>query len=97
MPTTERTYPTRNEVIEYLSAYEQRYQFPTIRPVHVDHIEQMDALSLAISNGLTVFDLVQQSWLCLPGKTPLVPMMVEAAQEYIRQENLAHTEVGYAD
>ena len=36
----------------------------------VDHIEQMDALSLAISNGLTVFDLVQQSWLCLPGKTP---------------------------
>jgi len=63
----------------------------------VDHIEQMDALSLAISNGLTVFDLVQQSWLCLPGKTPLVPMMVEAAQEYIRQENLAHTEVDYAD
>ena len=42
MPTTERTYPTRNEVIEYLSAYEQRYQFPTIRPVHVDHIEQED-------------------------------------------------------
>jgi uncharacterized protein YceK len=42
MPTTEHTYPTRNEVIEYLSAYEQRYQFPTIRPVHVDHIEQKD-------------------------------------------------------
>ena len=42
MPTTEHTYPTRNEVIEYLSAYEQRYQFPTIRPVHVDHIEQED-------------------------------------------------------
>jgi hypothetical protein len=41
MPTTERTYPTRNEVIEYLLAYEQRYQFP-IRPVHVDHIEQED-------------------------------------------------------
>lgn len=42
MPTTEHTYPTRNEVIEYLLAYEQRYQFPTIRPVHVDHIEQKD-------------------------------------------------------
>ncbi|MFN4094458.1 MAG: NAD(P)-binding domain-containing protein, partial [Acinetobacter johnsonii] len=27
---------------EYLSAYEQRYQFPTIRPVHVDHIEQKE-------------------------------------------------------
>ena len=38
MPTTEQTYPTRNEVIDYLSAYEQRYQFPIIRPVHVDHI-----------------------------------------------------------
>ena len=42
MPTTEQTYPTRNEVIEYLSVYEQRYQFPIIRPVHVDHIEQND-------------------------------------------------------
>ena len=42
MPTTEQTYPTRNEVIDYLSAYEQRYQFPIIRPVHVDHIEQKD-------------------------------------------------------
>ncbi len=40
MPTTEQTYPTRNEVIDYLSAYEQRYQFPIIRPVHVDHIER---------------------------------------------------------
>ena len=42
MPTTEQTYPTRNEVIGYLSAYEQRYQFPIIRPIHVDHIEQKD-------------------------------------------------------
>jgi len=42
MPTTGQTYPTRNEVIDYLSAYEQRYQFPIIRPVHVDHIEQKD-------------------------------------------------------
>ena len=37
---TEQTYPTRNEVIQYLSAYEQRYQFPVIRPIHVDHIEK---------------------------------------------------------
>ena len=42
MPMTEQTYPTRNEVIDYLFAYEQRYQFPIIRPVHVDHIEQKD-------------------------------------------------------
>ena len=39
MPTTEQTYPTRNEVIRYLSAYEQRYQFPIVRPVHVDRVE----------------------------------------------------------
>lgn len=42
MPTTAQSYPTRNEVIEYLSAYEQHYQFPIVRPVHVDHIEQKE-------------------------------------------------------
>ena len=40
MPTTADTYPTRDEVIAYLSAYEQRYQFPVVRPVQVDHLEQ---------------------------------------------------------
>lgn len=40
MPTTADTYPTRDEVIAYLSAYEQRYQFPVLRPVQVDHLEQ---------------------------------------------------------
>ncbi len=39
MPITEQTYPTRNEVIQYLSAYEQRYQFLIVRPVHVDRVE----------------------------------------------------------
>ncbi|WP_089603864.1 ArsO family NAD(P)H-dependent flavin-containing monooxygenase [Acinetobacter piscicola] len=39
MPTTEQSTPTRNEVIEYLSAYEQRYQFPIIRPVYVERVE----------------------------------------------------------
>lgn len=39
MPTTEQTYPTRNEAIQYLSAYEHRYQFPVVRPVHVDRVE----------------------------------------------------------
>lgn len=40
MPTTADTYPTRDEVIAYLTAYEQRYQFPVVRPVQVDHLEQ---------------------------------------------------------
>ncbi|TCM65822.1 pyridine nucleotide-disulfide oxidoreductase [Acinetobacter calcoaceticus] len=42
MPTTEQTYPTRDEVIQYLSAYEQRYQFQIIRPIEVDQIVQQD-------------------------------------------------------
>lgn len=39
MPTTADTYPTRDEVIAYLTTYEQRYQFPVVRPVQVDHLE----------------------------------------------------------
>lgn len=39
MPVTEQTYPTRNEVIDYLTAYEQRYHFPVVRPVHVERVE----------------------------------------------------------
>lgn len=39
MPATEQTYPTRNEVIDYLTAYEQRYRFPVVRPVHVERVE----------------------------------------------------------
>ncbi|HFI0639630.1 TPA: hypothetical protein ACGO3K_001742 [Streptococcus suis] len=61
-----------------------------------DCFEQMNTLSLAISQGLTVYDLVKQSWLCLPGKTPLIPLMVEAAQEWIRQNN-GEKEGEYAD
>ncbi|WP_421433912.1 hypothetical protein [Streptococcus suis] len=62
-----------------------------------DYIEQMDVLSLAISKDLTVFDLVEHSWLCLPGNTPLVPFIVEAAQEYIRQFYQVDVEGVYAD
>ncbi len=62
-----------------------------------DYIEQMDVLSLAISKDLTVFDLVEHSWLCLPGNTPLVPFIVEAAQEYIRQFYQVDGEGVYAD
>lgn len=43
MPKTAEVYPTRDEVIQYLAAYEQRYQFPIIRPVHVDHVESNGA------------------------------------------------------
>lgn len=40
MPASESTYPTRAEVIDYLSRYEQRYQLPVQRPVHVESVER---------------------------------------------------------
>lgn len=33
------TYPTRDEVVEYLSAYEERYDFPVLRPWAVQGVE----------------------------------------------------------
>ena len=54
MPATEQTYPTRNEVIDYLTAYEQRYHFPVVRPVHVDRVENQGT-SLEVYAG-------EQSW-----------------------------------
>ncbi len=35
MPPTAEEYPTKEEFIEYLEAYEERYQFPICRPVEV--------------------------------------------------------------
>ncbi|MDZ4112960.1 MAG: ArsO family NAD(P)H-dependent flavin-containing monooxygenase [Brevundimonas sp.] len=35
-------YPTRDDVIEYLSAYEQRYQFPIERPVQVEAVKVVE-------------------------------------------------------
>ena len=40
MPASASTYPTRAEVIDYLSLYEERYQLPVQRPVHVESIER---------------------------------------------------------
>ncbi len=34
------TYPTRAEVIDYLSRYEERYQLPVQRPLHVESVER---------------------------------------------------------
>ncbi|MEH6386646.1 ArsO family NAD(P)H-dependent flavin-containing monooxygenase [Pseudomonas profundi] len=38
MPQTADDYPPRDAVIDYLRRYEQRYQFPILRPVHVDSV-----------------------------------------------------------
>lgn len=54
MPASESTYPTRAEVIDYLSRYEQRYQLPVQRPVHVESVER-DGDHLRVRAG-------QHSW-----------------------------------
>ncbi|MGT2799204.1 FAD-dependent oxidoreductase [Streptococcus marmotae] len=57
------------------------------------HIQQMNTLALAISNGMTAQDMVEQSWLCLPRYTNLVPIVIEACQRYLHQKE----EVSHAD
>lgn len=45
-------YPTRDEVIEYLSSYEQHYQFPIERPVRVEAVrEESDRLRVVTDRG----------------------------------------------
>ncbi|HFU4502204.1 TPA: FAD-dependent oxidoreductase [Streptococcus suis] len=51
-----------------------------------DHIAQMNVLALAISKEMTVEDLLQESWLCLPRRTDLQPFLVEAANRYLWQK-----------
>lgn len=51
-----------------------------------NQIEQMNVLAMAISQQLTVDDLLRQSWLCLPGRTDLVPFLLEAANRYQLQQ-----------
>lgn len=40
MPATAEAYPDRNEAIDYLTRYEQRYGFPVKRPVQVESVEK---------------------------------------------------------
>ncbi|HFI0393910.1 TPA: FAD-dependent oxidoreductase [Streptococcus suis] len=51
-----------------------------------DHIAQMNVLALAISKEMTVEDLLQEAWLCLPRRTDLQPFLVEAANRYLWQK-----------
>ena len=45
MPSSGDAFPTRDEVIAYLTAYEARYQLPVIRPAEVDLVRaEPDAL-----------------------------------------------------
>ncbi len=46
-------YPTRDEVIDYFTTYEERYKLPVKRPVQVEAVRQHDAewLSVATDHG----------------------------------------------
>ena len=44
MPSTADGYPTRDEVVEYLTRYEQRYELPVRRPVRVRAVRRTDDL-----------------------------------------------------
>lgn len=44
MPKSKEEYPTKTEFIQYLSAYEKRYDFPIQRPVEVFQVEKENGL-----------------------------------------------------
>ncbi|WP_028730822.1 ArsO family NAD(P)H-dependent flavin-containing monooxygenase [Pandoraea sp. E26] len=50
MPRSESEYPSRDEVIRYLTDYEHRYQIPIRRPVHVTSVTQADTGLLVETN-----------------------------------------------
>jgi len=56
MPNTRSATPTRLDVIDYLTRYEQRYQFPILRPVHVS--------SVTADNGQFEVSAGERSWRC---------------------------------
>ncbi|WP_196887390.1 ArsO family NAD(P)H-dependent flavin-containing monooxygenase [Aureivirga sp. CE67] len=52
MPEGENEYPTKNEFIEYLKAYEKRYDFPVQRNVEVHEVlKENDVFKLKTNNG----------------------------------------------
>ncbi|NRO99206.1 FAD-dependent oxidoreductase [Paraburkholderia sp. NMBU_R16] len=52
MPISQQEYPSRNEVIDYLARYEDRYQIPVLRPVHVQSVSPaQDGLLVATDRG----------------------------------------------
>jgi cation diffusion facilitator CzcD-associated flavoprotein CzcO len=61
MPRSASEYPTRDEVIAYLTEYERRYALPIERPVHVQRVERSDGDDRLIVTG--VRDGRDEKWL----------------------------------
>ena len=52
MPKAAEGYPTRDEVLKYLKAYEERYELPVRRPVRVDAVtRENEALRVHTNQG----------------------------------------------
>lgn len=52
MPASPDKYPSRNEVVEYLTKYEQRYRLPVLRPVDVLSVSRLrDRLLVTTDRG----------------------------------------------
>lgn len=55
MPPTAGTYPTRDEALAYLAAYEQRYELPVRRPMRVHSVTgDAAALHVHVDDGQTI-------------------------------------------
>jgi len=49
-PTSHSGYPTRDDVLDYLRRYEDRYQLPIHRPVHVSGVQPLAGMLIAQTN-----------------------------------------------
>ena len=53
MPSSTNEFPTKDETIDYLCQYEERYDFPIKRPVQVDTVnKKQDFFELKTSDGI---------------------------------------------
>ncbi|TKT57416.1 NAD(P)/FAD-dependent oxidoreductase [Agrobacterium sp. LC34] len=48
---TEAAYPSRNEVVDYLARYEERYHFPIERPVAVTSVRNVEGALEVVADG----------------------------------------------
>ncbi|MDZ7720862.1 MAG: ArsO family NAD(P)H-dependent flavin-containing monooxygenase [Balneolaceae bacterium] len=72
MPKSENEYPTKNEFIDYLKAYQERYDFPVQRNTYVSRVEKENGLfKIETSEG----DLCTKTLVSATGtaKNPFIP------------------------
>ncbi len=96
-PVSHEGYPTRADVLDYLSRYEQRYELPVRRPVRVEAVKQAcEHLELVTSSGpIAAHHLVSATgtWSHpylpdIPGRDLFKGIQVHSAQ-YVRPEDYA--------